>query len=165
MAAITGKLIVGDFSRKDCQGELHHPSCDKLLRLSLSPRMIKACVLGDCDSFSVHNSSQIELDSVEINYGQYAENRGNHVHLVCATWQENVGYDEEFGEYMESEFYGYIVEIKIDGVFINAIFGGEPNDEYDDDLDDRSRRRAENAFVMASVLIGVSVSRGLIVDN
>ena len=167
MVTITGKLIVGDFSSNGRQEDLHLPSCDRLLRLSLSPRMIKACVLGDCDSFSVHNRTQIDPDLMETTYGygHYTENRGNHVNLVSATWQKNVGYDKDSGAFMESDFYGYIVEIKIDGVFINAIFGGEPVALYGDSLDYRLRQRAEDAFVMASALIGVSVPRGLIVGD
>jgi hypothetical protein len=58
-----------------------------------------------------------------------------------------------------------ILSIKIDGVFMRATYGRDPLDEYDDDLDDRWWRRAVDAFVLASALIGVSVSRGLIVDD
>jgi hypothetical protein len=105
MAGITGKLIVGDFSNKEALGELRHLSCDRLLRLSLSPRMILSCALGDCDSFSVHNSTQIGLDSVEIDYHHCTENRGNHVNLVRDTWYESVGYDEDLDECIESEIY------------------------------------------------------------
>ena len=166
METMGGKLIVGDFSNKGGQGESLQPALGKPLRFSLSPQMFRECVLYDCDVFSVHYSSQIDPDIMVIDDGYQTESRGNHVLLVSVTWSEDLDSDDEFEENEDSSFYyGHIVEIKMDGVFMHAIFGQMHSDYYQQAQDEDSRRRAEEAFVRASALIGVRVSRELIISG
>jgi len=161
MAVTTGKLIVGNFSKNGRYAEPGQPSHDRLLRLSVTPQMIESCVLYGNDMFRSASNSNIDPETVDTCH--YAENSGNHVEMVSLMWQNYIDSDDEFDG--EAFYIGYAVELQIDGVFMRANYGEIPGTQYSSTVDDDMRRRAEEAFIRAAALIGVPVSRGLIIGT
>jgi len=162
MAVTTGKLIVGNFSKNGRYAEPSQPTYDRLLELSVTPQMVASCVLHGNDAFWSGSSSRIAPETVDT--GHYAENSGNHVEMVSLIWENYLDPDDDFEEETVL-FFGYAVELQIDGVFMHANYGEIPSPQYSSTVEDDMRRRAEDAFIRAASLIGVPVSRGLIIGT
>lgn len=124
---------------------LHAP-----LQLFITPQQVRETVFSDCDSFGVEAQSVLEED-----FGarlQLTARRGSNRVLLA----EACG-----GASIEEHYHVQIVQLEIGGTVMVAWYGDE--DSFTRTAMEADRRRAEEAFRLAAVLIGVRVRQGLVV--
>lgn len=152
------KVIQMDFIAKQPNSILKQPPFDKPLPFFLSPNQIYSCILHDAKSFTTSYKSVIDP---EIVYKEIkAVNGDNYVWLVARDWCE-----ENYLKPSGIDFcYDVVLEIKIRDVYLYTDYGRYRND-YHDCMESHDWQQGEEAFIKMAALIGVKVSRGLVVEN
>jgi len=155
---------VADIEAKDNKVMWERPS-DGLLEFVLTPETLNQSVFFDADRFAVYDRSQIDPRFMSICSDLFAENGSNNIRLVSFSWSdEETGADATQQEIEASSRFSLLVELKMGEQFINAEFGPYPA-RYSRMLDEGFRFRANNAFVRAAALIGISASIGIVFDE
>jgi hypothetical protein len=165
MEKTRGKLIIGSFRGGNGETPQHKPSMDRSVGLPISPSIIQDCVLRGCDcEFSVHHESQLESADLIVQDARLTRKHENYVWLADVAWPDNTC--DEDGERLDyNDSFGYVLEIHINGVYMFAKISETLYTDYERIIDEEVIRRAQEAFILASALIGVSVRRGLIIGD
>lgn len=134
------------------------PEFDKPLSFSLSPNQIHRCILYECGSFMTLRESLInpEIMTKQIRAG----NDENYCWLVANDWNE-LNEEHPFGMDCCSSV---VLEIKIGDAYLFAEYGRYRND-YHITLENDDWRRGEEAFIKIAAILGIRVTRGLVIGK